>query len=339
MKILFVSYTFAPNLGGIETMSALLADGFAAAGHEVQVVTYTPGQDRADTTRRVHRRPPARVLWRLFAWCDVVVHSNITLRAVWPLLFLRRPWMVIHHTWIVFPDQPLHRSMLAKLAVLPAALSVCVSRALARALPVPALVIPNACDTRLFQSGDHPPRMRDIVFVGRLVSDKGVDVLLRALAVLRSRGLSPNTTILGTGAEEAPLRHLAGALGLEHVRFLGAQPADAVARELRQHRIAVVPSRWQEPFGVVVLEALACGCDVITSDAGGLPDALGACGITFPNGDAAALASAIAQALSGKTRCPPETRAAHLARHAPARIVGDYLRILSRALTPATPLP
>jgi glycosyltransferase involved in cell wall biosynthesis len=320
-------------------MSALLAEGFAAAGHEVRLVTYTPGETTAAGACPIFRRPGARPLWRLFAWSDLVVHSNITLRAIWPLLFLRRPWFVIHHTWIVFPHQPVHRTALLKLLSLHTAFSICVSRALARRLPVPAVVIPNACDTRVFQSLATQSRTRDLIFVGRLVSDKGADLLLHALARLHTRGLEPTLTIVGSGPEDEPLRALARELHLHRVDFLGGQPAAAVARVLSQHRVAVIPSRWQEPFGVVALEALASGCAVVASDAGGLPEAVGACGLTFRNGDVDSLAETLARALAGDAKPAPAALAAHLSRHRPQRIIADYLRVFSRVLAPAPSCP
>ncbi|QYM80341.1 glycosyltransferase family 4 protein [Horticoccus luteus] len=338
MKILFVSYTFAPNIGGIESMSALLADGFAAAGHNVQLVTYTPGPPAAPGAVPIHRRPGATALWRLFRWCDLVVHSNITLRAVWPLLFVRRPWIVIHHTWILFPDQPVRRSMLLKLALLPAARSICVSQALARQLPVSAVVIPNACDARHFRAAAPGPRSLDLIFVGRLVPDKGVDLLLRALHRLHRRGSTPSLTIVGAGPEETSLRALAAELGLARVTFAGALPAAAVADAFRAHRVAVIPSRWQEPFGVVVLEALACGCRVVAAATGGLPEAVGACGVTFPNGDIGALAAALSAALADSPPIAPATIRRHLDRHRPERIVRDYLHVFARTLAPAPAL-
>jgi glycosyltransferase involved in cell wall biosynthesis len=153
------------------------------------------------------------------------------------------------------------------------------------------------------------PRVRDLVFLGRLVSDKGVDVLLDALRVLSAAAAPPHLTIVGSGPEEGALRERARRLGLsERVEFVGTQAGDSLARTLAAHRVLVVPSRYDEPFGIVALEGIACGCVVVGSAGGGLPEAIGRCGRTFPNGDAAALARCLKELLES-----PEALATHRA--------------------------
>jgi glycosyltransferase involved in cell wall biosynthesis len=67
---------------------------------------------------------------------------------------------------------------------------------------------------------------------------------------------------------------------------------------LNQHEIMVVPSRWREPFGLVALEGLACGCVVLASDGGGLPDAVGSAGLLFRRGEQADLQAQLGRLLS-----------------------------------------
>jgi glycosyltransferase involved in cell wall biosynthesis len=86
------------------------------------------------------------------------------------------------------------------------------------------------------------------------------------------------------------------------VEFLGSKRSRELAAILNRHRILVVPSRWAEPLGLVALEAIGCGCVVVGSREGGLPEAIGPCGITFPNNDAPALANALAQLLENPGR-------------------------------------
>jgi glycogen synthase len=330
LKILFVSHAFAPSVGGIESMSRLLAAGFVRAGHSVKVVTHTPGDPDAEAEYPVIRRPGARELWRLFSWCDIVVHSNITLRGLWPFIFFRRRWVVIHHTWIRHPRDRQNLSSLLKFAVLPAADSICVSRALADALPVRAEVIPNCYDNRVFHGRNGSVPQRDIIFVGRLVPDKGVDLLLEAIRPLEREGLRPSLTIVGTGPEEPALRELARTRGLEsQVSFAGQKSSEEVARLMRDHRVLAVPSRWKEPFGMVALEGIASGCIVVGSREGGLADAIGPGGLTFPNGDVDALATALACTLRAPSPPNPDAAAKHLSRHRPDDIVRRYLEFLT----------
>jgi glycosyltransferase involved in cell wall biosynthesis len=102
-----------------------------------------------------------------------------------------------------------------------------------------------------------------------------------------------------------------------------------LAKELNRHRIAVIPSRWKEPFGIVALEAIACGCVVIGSREGGLPDAIGPCGATFPNGDARALADALSRFLKtpGLLLQYRGHTEEHLRRHHPSTVANQYLKM------------
>ena len=117
---------------------------------------------------------------------------------------------------------------------------------------------------------------RDLFFVGRMVSDKGVDILVDAVHELHQRGLRPTLTLAGGGPEQPKLQDQVKALGLlDSVRFAG-QVTDAELNELlNAHRIMVVPTRYGEGFGVAALEGIACGCVVVGSDCGGLPEAIG----------------------------------------------------------------
>ena len=91
MKILLSSYVFAPSIGGIETVSALLAPEFIKAGHEVILITLTAKEDDVERPYRVIRRPSPTQLIGLVRWCDVYFQNNISLMLAWPLLFVRRP--------------------------------------------------------------------------------------------------------------------------------------------------------------------------------------------------------------------------------------------------------
>jgi glycosyltransferase involved in cell wall biosynthesis len=133
--------------------------------------------------------------------------------------------------------------------------------------------------------------------LGRLVSDKGCDLGLQALALLRNEGLSPSMTIIGDGPERPSLETLVSELDLSsQVSFRGSL-VDGRREEASRHKIMIVPSRWSEPFGLVALEGIAAGCAIVASSQGGLPDAVGPCGLLFPNGELDAMTGAIKRLL------------------------------------------
>lgn len=324
MKILISSHFFTPQIGGIETVTQLLAEGFLAAGHEVRVVTTTAAE--APLPFEVLRNPGPGRLLEAVRWCDVFFHSNVSLKTAWPLLLIRRPWVVTHHVWI--PRRPLRQALVGafKRWVLRGCESVAISRAIAADFDFPSTVIPNPYRASLFRRLPGVERKGDLIFVGRLVSDKGADLLLRAAVGLDH----PLLTIVGDGPERPRLEALARDLGVA-ARFVGMQTGEALVRLLNEHRVAVIPSRWAEPFGVVALEAIACGCVVVGSSAGGLAEAIGPCGLTFPNGDVPALTACI-QELLGDPGLEEHLRAQapeHLAKHRPEAVCARYLELFS----------
>ncbi len=128
-------------------------------------------------------------------------------------------------------------------------------------------------------------------YVGRLVEEKGVDLLLRAAAGLP--GLW-RVTILGSGPERQALERLAGELGMrERVIFDAPIPSTQMAAYYRGLDVLVLPSRtcrnWKEQFGRVLIEAMACGVPVIGSTCGEIPNVIGEAGLVFPEGDVASL--------------------------------------------------
>ncbi len=325
MKILLGSHHFFPSTGGIETVTNLLAHEFVARGHEVRVVTETAGN--GDFPFAVVRRPGALELIRHLRWCDVFLQNNISLRTLWPALLVRRPLFIAHQTWITNPDGSTSWQHGLKRFLLRYATSFAISDAIAKSLPVPSIHVGNPYNDKIFKNGTGQ-RTRQLIFVGRLVSDKGAGLLLDALKLL---DFKPTVTIVGDGPERAALEKQAAASRLQ-VEFAGSRQGEELADLLRQHEVLVVPSLWQEPFGIVALEGIACGCVVIGSAGGGLPEAIGPCGVTFPNGDAPALADAIKQLLDNPVERDRlrQNAAAHLARFTPHRVATVYLETMAR---------
>ena len=322
----------------METVAGVLAEAWVARGHEVRVVTQSagnPDEDRARFRFPVHRRPGAGELWRLARWCDLFFQNNISLQTLWPLGLVRRPWVVVHQTWLTRVGGATGWQDRLKRALLRFGTSVAISRAVADRLPVAATRIGNPYAAETFGLRPEVPRTRPLVFLGRLVSDKGADVLIEALAILRdTAGLTPDLTIVGDGPELPALRSLADRLALTaQIEFVGQRTGEALVRTLNAHLVLVVPSRLPEPFGVVALEGAAGGCLVVGSEAGGLPDAIGPCGLLFPNGDARELARVLARALTDAALRAEVAAAApaHLERHQPRQVAEAYLQVFDRA--------
>ena len=330
MKILLWSCAFSPSVGGIEKMSETLGVEFTNMGHKVTVVTRTsarPG-DTAEHPFSVIRNPSWIQMMRLVAACDVFIHNHLSLKAAVPLLFFRRRWLVVYQTW--YPKSGIRGWLLPFVSKF--ATVVACSKAVAAKMDPACIPIPNAYDERTFHLLPECRRTRELVFVGRLIKDKGVHVLLNALATLRSRGMRPRLTVVGIGHLKNYLVQKTNDLGLqEQVEFIGARHGGELAEVLNGHQILVVPSLWHEPFGIVALEGIACGCIVVGSEGGGLKEAIGPCGVTFPNGDAEALANALTALLEAPEKWSAYYAAAgeHLRKHTSVAVAGAYLAALT----------
>lgn len=341
MKIVLCSYRFAPDVGGIETASLILARELVRLGCEVIVVTQTAGGSGGESWPfKVLRRPTA---WQLIAcarWCDIFFQNNIALELLWPMLLVPRPLVIACHTWLTQADGRLTWKEGIKRSILGSYRTIAVSRAIATHLPGSATVVGNAYQNETFGPLPDIRRDKELIFLGRLVSDKGMDLLLEALGQLKSLGMTPRLTVVGDGPERRNLEQMVAAVGIDEgqVSFVGMRSGSELARLMNEHRILVVPSRWPEPFGIVALEGIACGCVVVGSVDGGLGEAIGACGATFPNGDAVALAALLARLLAHPSLLEAYRRPAedHLARYRPERIAAAYLKIFEEVLSPCS---
>ena len=156
----------------------------------------------------------------------------------------------------------------------------------------PRRVIHNGLQPSDFAPVTPAPDATDFLYIGELRDVKGIDVLLRALAVLNAGSDTPYTaTLVGSGPDAAALKALTNELGLSAcVTFPGAMPA-SLAFPLG--RALIVPSR-KESFPYVVLEAAAAGMPLVSTNVGGIPEIVEGTGTSLiPPGDTAALASAM----------------------------------------------
>jgi glycosyltransferase involved in cell wall biosynthesis len=139
-----------------------------------------------------------------------------------------------------------------------------------------------------------------VAFAGRLVREKGVDVLLHAFSDVVKQLPAARLILVGDGPERSALGQQVRSLGLaERVEMTGQQSPEETQRRLAGAWVQTVPSRWLEPFGMVAAEAMMRGAAVVASDAGGLPEIVqdGRTGLLVPPGDAGSLAAALVRLL------------------------------------------
>jgi len=128
-------------------------------------------------------------------------------------------------------------------------------------------------------------------YVGRLVLEKGVDVLLRACQVLAAGGYAFRLKIIGDGPERPKLERIVTDLNLtSRVQFLGSVPVEKTTDLVNGAVAIIMPSIWEEVAGIVACENFLRGRLVIASDIGGLGEIVDGLGLKFPAGDADAQA-------------------------------------------------
>jgi len=134
-----------------------------------------------------------------------------------------------------------------------------------------------------------------VAFAGRLVREKGTDVLVRAFAKVVIQIPEARLLLAGDGPERERLKRLIADLGLSSsVSMLGRLSQSEVERRTAVAWVQAVPSRWAEPFGLVAAEAMMRGTAVVASASGGLTESVrdGQTGFLVPPGDAEALTEA-----------------------------------------------
>ena len=314
MRILITSFDFAPSIGGIETAGETLARGLAARGHNVTVVTATPGDGGEHFPFKVVRQPSHCELLRLVRASDVVWQNHISLRFLWPLLIARKPLVIMHHLVLETDvgSGPRHGTL--KRLACRLGTNAFASEALQKAARLPGPVIYNAYDSQTFHAMPQIVRDCDVVFLGRLQPYKGPDLLIDAIAQLAKTGTRLRATIIGSGPEDAALK--------------------AQAQKLNAHRVMVVPSRGEEAFAITALEGMACGCVIVGTRSGGVPEAIGPCGPVIPQDDPVAMADALRKLLDDETIYASYRNAipAHLAKFTTRALIDSAEALIAKAI-------
>jgi glycosyltransferase involved in cell wall biosynthesis len=205
-------------------------------------------------------------------------------------------------------------------------------------------IVPPPVDLAQFTPGDRAaararlgmPADRPVaVSVRRLTPRMGLDDLIHAWAALPQR--DAELYLAGSGPDRGRLESIAAELGIEErVHLLGSVRDGGLPDVYRAADVCVAPSRQLEGFGLVALEALACGTPVVVSDSGGFPEAVAGLGgdLVVPAGDRDAIARRIAAAFDGSRPLPsPEECRAYAEGFSPERFVNSHRELYADALS------
>lgn len=325
MNILIFSTVFYPSVGGIENQTLLLIRNFIEKGHKVKVVTYQK-QSEPFNYCEVFYCPNIFKLIKLFRWCTTFFMPNISLKGIWLMIFSpRKTWVISHNDFSSFNENGTINKI-KNLANTFASTNIAVSESVSNHLIKNAVVIRNCYDESNFKVIPHILRRIDFVFLGRLVSQKGVDLLIRACSHLE---IPFSLSIIGDGPEKANLKQLTKNLNLtDYIIFEGTLQGEQLAIQLNKCQVMVIPSMQNEGFGIVALEGLACGCKIIAADAGGLREAVGGHGEIFEMANEIQLYLLLQKFLKNRTSytLQQDDLSAYLENHSSSSVADKYLQ-------------
>jgi glycogen(starch) synthase len=357
MRVLATTPLYWPYIGGLEAAVMTLLAALRERGHASCVVTSHDALALADEEEHdgiaIHRLPlrsalttrdpmallesqrRATAIRRAFA--PDVVHMNLPdpgaavhLRAA---AAHRAPLVVTVHTSIPLDDGG--RDTLFGTLLRTADWVTAPSEAVLRPLRVgiPALaersaVIPYGLPAS--ESSSIPPRAPRVLCIGRLIAEKGVDLAIAAFASITARFPSATLVVAGDGPERERLERQARELAMtDRVEFLGWVPPEQMSAVIAESSVVVVPSRWQEAFGLVALETALQGRPAVVTRVGGLAEVVtdGETGFVVAPEDSVALAGAVARLLddpplAARMGDAARTRAAE--QYGVARYADDY---------------
>jgi glycosyltransferase involved in cell wall biosynthesis len=320
----------SPDIGGaVATVNYNLARALLRSGHDVTVLSSLPqrqGYDSVPTAPLEDVKRLARAKRKLAHWEVLYRHYDAEaygfhIRSVRRALAQTGPVEVVVTHNDVRAGAPLRRWFPEALwvpwlhneirtradgiaqEIAAATLVVCVSRYIETWTrnryeldPELFTVALSGVDSELFfprKDHDLQEGPLRVLYVGRLILDKGADLVVDAVAALKKQGLSAEVTVIGSswwyGDENQLEDWFAGGVIAQTLAMGGAWQPHAsrslTAEIFRQHDVVCVLSRFQEPASLVALEAMASGCALIATDRGGIPEMAGGAGVIVPAND------------------------------------------------------
>jgi glycogen(starch) synthase len=298
--------SYPPAIGGIETFTKMLAQGMVNLNFAVTVIVKSSIDSlQSGRIQTIEKEP--EILYqttflnklRAAKKSDLVIFSHFSLKAL-PFVFLtRKKFVIIHHTSPCAQLSRIDMRERLKRFIYSRSVNIFVSENLKQLTKLDGFVIHNGTDFPVHKDIQSEGRHKDFIYIGRLVHDKGIGTAIRAFSRLLIERPELTFHIAGSGEIEDELIHLVDYLGIvDNVRFLGNLSKVEVIESLLEHKFLILPSEWQEPFGLVSIEALTQGCIPVVARIGGIVEACGKHCMTFESGDVEDLHKVLEQCIS-----------------------------------------
>lgn len=323
MKFLFYNVTTTIKVGGIETYNIQMAYALQKVGHEVMLFSGVGSHNKLKDldirefkfiNRRYFRFFGNRFSKFMERFSFFIFCFNVLLKENIDFLVLSKPFdfFVVYflklkkpHIKAIFvsggEDFYFFDRFFAKRLDVIIGVSKAIVEILEKRYKKKVYLIPNGVNLEVFKKIELQKEQNSLVSVGRVVGWKGFDLVIKALNSL------PNFSykIVGDGPYLETLKKMAKEMGLEdRVYFLGEKNQEEIAELLNKSNVFILPSIGLEAFGIVILEAMACGLPVVASRNGGIVDIIedGVNGYLFEIGDINGLILAIKRAMLDEKR-------------------------------------
>jgi glycogen(starch) synthase len=324
MRVLLWAESFWPYVGGIEVLSVPFIRSMRDRGYTFAVVTShgsldLPDEDRYEGTS-VYRFPFLRVLAERDmdgiataregvanlkeAFAPDLVHVHFAGPSI--LFHMRtqevHPAALLVSVCMALPDSGGQDTLVGRAlrsadwVTAMSAVMLDRARMLVPEIMSRSSVIYNALPEPAVAPAPLPMAPPVVLCLGRIVREKGFDLAVEAFAAVASRFPRARLVVAGDGPERPALERQARELGIgDAVRFAGWVPPEAVPALINAATLVVMPSRWEEAFGIVALQAAQMGRPVVAASVGGLPEVVlhAKTGLVVAKEDSAALAEAI----------------------------------------------
>ncbi len=303
MKIVLTTPYYPPHVGGVEFHVQNLALKLKLRGYDVEVISST-GYDDSVRVITVHSIPVpySPIPLKFPNVCGDIYHSHIPSPFFAREVAKRRlkPHVITYHNDVFIPENVNGWKIPAKIGriieninediTIPilesAEVIIATTKSYARTSPIlsqfDVRIVPNAIDIERYEFCEEKDDY--VAYVGRLVEYKGLPILLRAMRIVQKE-LPIKLIVVGDGEDRRRFEKLAKDLEVK-VEFKGRLPEKEKVKIIKKARVLVLPSQSRlEAFGIVLLEAMACGTPVIGSNTPGVRDVAREGGTVFYDTD------------------------------------------------------
>lgn len=307
-KIVVYSFTFLPNLGGLERNSFTLCNTLTSLGHEVTLLTKTPNSNTDDESYNfeVVRSTSFLTFLKVIASCELVImNGGITKPIAFISLVLKKKYMPLYaNAELNFLKGSELSDKFSRFLFHNAFYHICLSEYTRKQTDkANSVVVLNPIDTELeLINKDYNSisiLQYDCLFVGRIIKGKGVYVLAEAIKLIKQKhGISISVAFAGEGDATSELKEK---LAEDHINFkmLGRINGERLIDAYKSSRLVIIPSTTHvEGNPLVLAEAISCGTPVIVSDQQAMVETIEDAGLYFKNGDSTELSEKIYSLLS-----------------------------------------